>query len=145
MKTRFIHFACVFAIFNSGCASTRPNGAAATPIEKTTFSGTVQTVYYFYAVNPDCTSGGLPTLEVVRAASHGSISFQNVEHYTEFPSTNQRYECNKQKSPSVAVVYTSEETYVGTDRFAVKSVFPSGSSQTKEFVVTVEPPHRTQP
>jgi len=138
MKTRIILVACVLAILNNGCVSTPQNDAASTPAQKTTFSGTAQPVWYFYAVHPDCTSAGLPTVEVTMAASHGSVVVQNAEHFTEYPSTNQRYECNKQKSPSVAVVYTSEKNFVGIDRFTVKCIFPSGNTTTKEFVISVE-------
>jgi hypothetical protein len=149
MNTRVVHFApivgTVFAILIGGCVSAPQNGAKSTVIQKTTFAGTALPVDYFYAVHPDCTSAGLPTIEVTRTASHGSIRVQNVDHFTDYPSTNQRYECNKKKSPSVAVVYTSEKTFVGVDRFTVKCVFPSGVVRTKEFVVTVEPPHNSQP
>jgi hypothetical protein len=131
----------------NGSVSIEPNlgavplsEAASAHVQKTTFSGAVQPVWYFYSLNPDCTSAGVPIVEVVQAPFHGSILIENVKHFTEYPSTNQRYECNRKKSPGVAVVYTSEKSFVGTDRFAVKSVFASGNVQTKEFVVTVDPP-----
>jgi TonB family protein len=143
MKSRIILVACVFAILNNGCVSTPQNNAASMPIQKTTFSGTVQAVYQFYSLNADCTPNGSPTVEVLKAPSHGSIQVENVEGFTGYPSTNQRYECNKQKSPIVAVAYISEKAFVGTDIFTLKGIFPSGNTTTKEFVVSVEDPKST--
>jgi TonB family protein len=140
MKSRIILVACLFAILNNGCVSTPRNNAASMPIEKTTFSGTVQPVYYFYSLNADCTPNGLPTVEVVKAPSHGSIQVENVEGFTGYPSTNQRYQCNTQKRPTVVAAYISEKAFVGTDTFTLKGIFPSGNTTTKEFVVSVEDP-----
>ena len=140
MKSRVILVACVFAILSSGCVSTPKNNAASMPIQKTTFSGAVQPVYQFYYLNADCTPIGLPTIEVVKAPSHGSIQVENVEGFTGYPSTNQRYECNKQKSPVVAAAYISEKDFVGTDIFTLKGIYPSGNTTTKEFVVSVIDP-----
>jgi hypothetical protein len=64
MSTRIILVACVLAILNSGCMTTPQKDAALTPIQKTTFAGTSQPAWYFYALDPDCTSARLPTLEV---------------------------------------------------------------------------------
>ena len=140
MNARNYRFAyavgALVAIVMGGCVTT----SQTKPVEKTAFSGTALNVWYFYSVEIDCTSGGLPTVSVTSAASHGSVQIQNVEHFTEYPSTNQRYECNKKKSPSVAVVYTSGRSFVGVDRFVVRCVYPSGNVQTKEFVLTVEQP-----
>jgi hypothetical protein len=125
-------------ILIGGCVATPPAVPGSKAVQKTTFSGTALSVYYFYAVGTDCTSAGLPTVWVTSAASHGSVELQNVDHFTEFPATNQRFECNKKKSPSVAVVYTSNKTFVGVDRFTVKCVFPTGNVPTEEFLITVE-------
>ena len=143
MKSRIILVACVSAMLNSGCVGTPQNNAASMPIQKTTFSGTVQPVYQFYSLNADCTPNGLPTIEVVKAPSHGSIQVENVEGFTGYPSTNQRYECNKRKSPIVAATYISEKAFVGTDMFTLKGIFPWGDTMTKEFVVSVKDPKST--
>jgi len=143
MNVRIILVTCLISILNSACVSTPKNDAASMPIQKTTFSGKAQLVYRFYSLTPDCTPNGLPSVEIVNAPAHGSIEVENVEGFTGYPSTNQRYECNKQKSPIVAVEYISEKAFVGTDRFTVKGIFPSGDTSTKEFVVSVKDPQST--
>ena len=127
------------AMLLGGCVGTQ-NVTALAPISNTAFSGTALTVYYFYSLNPDCTSAGVPFVEVARASGHGSVIVQKgVNHYTEYPSTSQRYKCNVNKSASVAVTYTSDATFLGTDRFSVRCIYPSGNVSKKDFVVNVEP------
>lgn len=149
MKTKIVRAAyvttSVIGILIAGCVTTPPAAQGQRAVQKTTFSGTALSVYYFYAVQMDCTSAGLPTVWGTSAASHGSVELQNVDHFSEFPATNQRFECNKKKNPSIAVVYTSDKTFVGVDRFTVKCVFPAGNVTTEEFLITVEKPLPAQP
>ena len=144
MRTSIVRSAyiasAVVAMLIGGCVAPPQAVPASTAIRKTTFSGRNLNVWYFYAVQVDCTTAGLPTVWVTSAPSHGSVEIQNVERFTEYPATNPRVECNKKKSPSVDVVYTSGKAFVGVDKFTVKCVFPSGDVQTKEFLITVEQP-----
>ena len=149
MKTRIAMAAyvttAIVGILIGGCVTPPQAVPGPKALQKTTFSGMALNVYYFYAVQVDCTSAGLPTVWVTSAASHGSVELQNVDHFTEFPATNQRYECNKKKNPSIAVVYTSDKSFVGFDRFTVKCVFPAGNVTTQEFLITVEKSPAAQP
>jgi len=115
------------------------------PTRKTAFSGIPMTLRYYYQVNPDCTSGGMPVVTITQPASHGSVAVRNdADQYPDFPSTNQRYECNKKKTPSASIVYTPEKAFVGTDTFLVKVVFPTGNASAEQFEVTVDQPHDVQ-
>jgi hypothetical protein len=60
------------------------------------------------------------------------------------PGDQPKIRMQQKKSPSVAVVYTSNKTFVGADRFTVKCVFPSGDTTEEEFLITVEKPPITQ-
>jgi hypothetical protein len=146
---------CTLSAMLVGCVIAPQNGrntptvgapsAEIKPIDKTAFSGVPEKLGDFSELNADCTSAGRPTIVITQAASHGSVAIQNdAESYSNFPSTNQRYECNKKKSPSVGVVYTSEKSFVGTDRFKVKRVSHWGDVLTQEYVVTVEQLHGAQ-
>jgi hypothetical protein len=128
------------AIVVGGCATAPQNAQEPKLIEKTTFTGTALNLWYFYSVQMDCTPDDLPAVSVTRAASHGSVKIRSVDHFTEYPSTNPRSECNKKKSPSVVVVYTSEKSFVGVDRIEVKCLYSSGRVVTREFAITVEQP-----
>ena len=115
-------------------------------VQRTAFSGIPEPVYDYLSVWPDCTSAGMPVVTITHPASHGSLLIQHdVESYPNFPSTNQRYECNKRKSPSAVILYTPDKTYVGTDSFSVKVVYSSGGTRKDHLVVTVERPPKDQP
>jgi hypothetical protein len=48
------------------------------------------------------------------------------------------------RAPSVAIMYTSEKAFVGTDRFTVHRVSHSGNLRVYEYIVTVEQLHSTE-
>ena len=122
----------------------RPTGAPES-LQKTAFSGIPQFLEHFTELNADCTSMGMETVIVTRAPSHGSVVIQNdVESYPNYPPTNRRYKCNKRRAPSVAIMYTLEKTFVGTDRFTVHRVSHSGNLRVYEYIVTVEQLHSTE-
>lgn len=101
-------------------------------------SGAKQKVDAYFAVNPDCTSNGIATAELLTAPVHGTVTFETVQDYSNFPAGNQRYECNKQKTPALVVFYTSTAAYKGRDEYAVKVLFPDGMPVVRHFVMTVE-------
>jgi TonB family protein len=137
MRSGIFLVASLLAVPNNTRAATQPNGDLASPTQQTITAGTSQPVWYLYALHADCTTAGSPIVQIVRAASHGSVVVKNVDHFTEYPSTNERYECNKTKSPSLAVIYSPEPSFVGIDTFMVQSVFPSGDMRAKYFKITV--------
>ena len=140
MKTGIILVACVLAALNDASAATEADGDLSMHTQQATFSGSSQAIWYLYSLNPDCTSGGLPKIEIIRAPSHGSIQVENVASFSAYPSTNQRYQCNKLESPMVRAVYTPEHTFVGIDKFVLRGAYASGNSLTKQIVVTIEVP-----
>ena len=135
----------IVGMLAGGCVTPPQSAPRSKAVEKTTFSGQALVVYFFYAVQIDCSSAGLPKVWVTGAAAHGSVALKNVDHFTEYPATNQRFECNKKKNPSVEVVYTSDKNFVGVDRFTVKCLFPAGNVTTEEFLITVEKSPATEP
>jgi hypothetical protein len=113
------------------------------PLQKEAFSATPQNLGYFSEINPDCTPVGRPIILITNPPAHGSVTLDNdAQSYPTFPSSNQRYECNKKKNLSVGVTYTSESGFVGTDRFSLKRISFSGDAATTDYVVTVEPARR---
>jgi TonB family protein len=139
-KAVIILGACLFAVLIGACTTTQPDGDLSSPTLQTTSSGTSHPVWYLYSLHPNCSTAGKPVVEIIKAASHGSVIVQNVDHFTEYLSTNERFKCNTTSSPSVAVVYTPEKTFVGIDNFVVQGTFPSGLIQVKSFVLNVAEP-----
>lgn len=147
MMIKTIPFAsCIAAVLLlqlGGCVSTPTDTTQATLSKKTAISGMPMTAWFFYELQKDCTSAGVPTILVTKHAAHGEVVSKKVDHFPEFPSTNPRSACNTQKSPSAVVVYTPADNYVGLDQFSIKAVFHDGQAMGKTFVVTVEAPPNT--
>ena len=143
-------------VFLVGCVGPPQSGknlpTAAEPtvapqsIQITVFSGIPRMLDHYLQLNPDCTSLGMPTVFVTSAPSHGSVAIQkNVESYPNFEPTNQRSDCNDKETASVGILYTSEKTFIGVDRFTVHSVSKFGQLLIRDYVVTVEYPHIAEP
>lgn len=128
----------------AGCADTVPTAYSGgeAPIKKVAFPGKPLTVYYFYSLNPDCTPSGSALVEVTYRPHNGSVEIQhNVEHYPQYAPSNARFRCNTQRVPSEAVIYTSRPAFLGSDAFAVRTVYTeSGSESVKSFKISVENP-----
>jgi len=121
----------------------RPAGAPAPgapqgPQVRGARAGIEQKVDSYSSVNPDCSSAGVATAELLTAPVHGSVTFEALPEYTNFPQTNQRFECNKQKSPALVTFYKSAPDYKGRDEFAVKILFPDGMTGVRRYVMTVD-------
>jgi hypothetical protein len=131
-----------FLAIASGCVSAPPPPVATKlPVSETTvFAGNDLIASWFYDLHADCTPAALPTVKVTQTAIHGEVVIRSDgERYTEYPPTNDRHPCNKKKSPAVAVIYTADRTYIGTDSFSMKATFESGVVMEKQIVITIKP------
>jgi hypothetical protein len=101
-------------------------------------AGVPKLVSNFFSIHPDCSTGGYPRIKELTPPKHGTITMHRGEEYSNFPPTNQRYECNKQKSAASYALYKSDVTYKGTDNFTLEVVFPEGDKRLFEVEVEVE-------
>jgi hypothetical protein len=108
------------------------------PIVRAALSGSVQNLGGYYEVHPDCSPGGIPTLRVVTPPNHGTITFEKQLGYTNYPKDNQRYECNKLKSPEMQVLYHSEPGYLGPDNVVIEVIFTDGVFRQETYSLAVK-------
>lgn len=122
----------------TAAAHPRPHGIPLRAIlREAAASGVPRRVFAFGTVNPDCTAGGVAIAHTVTPPAHGTVAITQVEDYPHFPPTNPRYACNKIKFPSLAIRYTSEQGYVGTDTFTISWTDPNGQPFERVFVMNV--------
>lgn len=100
-------------------------------------SGQAQLVDYFYALNPDCTARGYPVVRIVQPPLNGQLISAQTEDYTTYPSSNERFSCNKKKSPVTALHYIANPGYNGPDMATVEVVFPLGTPRTIQYAFDV--------
>src|SRR6266436_6415240 len=95
--TTILFFACAsFLPIIVGCAVNTPSsgqqGQSNVARARAALSGTEQRLDFFYAVHPDCTSEGYPTIRTVTPPVHGKLRVEQATDYSNFPKDNQRYE-----------------------------------------------------
>jgi hypothetical protein len=145
--------ACIALL--AGCASPSPQNNAPTQvqvnfnlpvqcqlcnhksIERGAISGMPQRIGFFYSVNPDCSSGGLVNTQLKTPPAHGSVAFVEADGYSSFAPNSPSFQCNKQKSPGIEVMYTSAKDFVGTDQFTVVGIGPKGAYMETDYTVKV--------
>lgn len=78
-------------------------------------SGQRQLLVSFFAVGPDCTSLGYPTLKVAKAPLHGDVSVEHGTALADFGQGDARSVCNGRSVPATVIYYTSVAGFVGED------------------------------
>ena len=132
------------ALFLTGCAQTptqqpaMASASSAVTFTRSALAGTRQRVGYYANLNPDCSFGGYATVRTEAPPSHGTVEFVEGEGYTNYPTTNQRYQCNAVKSRMIEVFYTSVPGYTGPDEFVHRVIFPGGTATSYTYVISVE-------
>lgn len=122
-------FAVIFAL--AGCAplpaptqDAAPQSNAPRSVTISVASGQRQRIDYINSLNPDCTSAGFATVQVIAPPTHGTLTTQPGSEYSTFPKDNQRYPCNLQKSPAMDVYYTSAPGFIGADSATIQWTSP---------------------
>ena len=113
------------------------NAPTSAPVVRGALSGVRQQINSFYNLNPDCTSGGYPTLKVARAPQHGQVVVEQGMDFAEFPKDNIRSACNGRSVPATLIFYTSEPGFVGTDTVAFDRIGVAGGYGYHDYTINV--------
>ncbi len=100
-------------------------------------SGTKQSIGQFYNVNPDCTSGGYPTLKVAVPPLHGQIFIEQGTAFSDYPKDNIRAACNGKSVPASIISYLSQPGYVGSDQVEFERIGVSGGYGYYKYTINV--------
>jgi hypothetical protein len=102
-------------------------------------SGKTVALDFAYALNPDCSlvEGGVD-LKTTSEPSNGTVEFKPGIRFPNFSKTNVRYKCNEKKTNGTLINYKSKAGYVGTDKFEVLVLYPSGYAREVEYTVNVK-------
>src|SRR5262245_36197514 len=85
-------------------------------VRRSGFSGNEIKLTYFYTVNPDCSSGPLVDVRVVKPPAHGEMRFEEVRSKVELKKDHLRAHCNGKLVDAVGARYTSHDDFTGTDK-----------------------------
>jgi hypothetical protein len=91
-------------------------------------------------VQPDCTSGPLPTIRLVEPPVHGKVTVKkgNVD------ATNYK-QCLALNVPGYVAFYRSDKDFLGNDSVVLEVRYPGGKQEVQHIVITVRGPGAGQP
>jgi hypothetical protein len=129
-------------IFPSGNLSKRRYSIDVKPpqtVELTRFVAADQKLRleFVYALNPDCSSIGYATVQVLEEPKNGKVAVENGTGFTNFPQNNPRYECNKRRTDGVSILYEPNEGFTGADSVTVDIVSPYGNATKRHYSIDV--------
>ena len=116
--------------------------AAAETVEGTAQGQTNKDIRIGVYVNiqPDCTSGPLPTIRLVEPPAHGKVTVKkgNVN------ATNYK-ECLALSVPAYVAFYHSDKDFLGNDSVLLEVRYPGGKQELQHIAITVRGPGAGQP
>jgi hypothetical protein len=93
---------------------------------------------FLVAIEPDCSSMGQTAVRVLEQPTHGTLTVENGQGFTNFAKDNQRYECNTRRSDGTLVFYEPKPDYAGADSISLYVIFPGGLAQTRHYSIDVK-------
>lgn len=99
--------------------------------------GGLVTVFKSASLNPDCSSLGRSTINLVTAPQGGQVSVGEIRDFLAYIPANPRSACNRRKVATTQLVYRARPDFTGTDRFAAEVITPDGGARTFRFTVQV--------
>lgn len=107
-------------------------------LARTVAAGATLRLVFASSVNPDCTSRGLNTVRVTQQPVHGTVRAEEARDFPTFPPNNIRSACNKTKVPGMALLYTPEAGFVGTDYLSLETISIDGGDREFRVALTVK-------
>src|SRR5262249_5196331 len=91
-------------------------------------------------IQPDCSSGPLPTIRLVEPPAHGKVTVKkgNVN------ATNYK-QCLALSVPAYVAFYRSERDFSGNDTVLIEVRYSGGKQELQHIVITVRGPGAAQP
>jgi hypothetical protein len=90
-------------------------------------------------VQPDCSSGLLPTIRLATPPAHGNVTVKKAK----VNATNYK-QCLALEVPGYVAFYRSAPGFVGEDAFTIEVKFPSGRSEVQQITISVQSPEGGQ-
>jgi hypothetical protein len=101
-------------------------------------SGVLTKLDYFYSLNEQCTSLGMPEIVLSGAPQKGTFSARAGHDYPKFSSDSAYHACNTKLVPAAQFYYQSNPGYVGEDTVSVALTFPDGGKREMNYKIIVE-------
>ena len=115
----------------------RPDGYQKLERAEAVIGTTPLVIWRNYALNPDCTPTGSAQLRVVHTPEHGTVTISDEPFYPNYPRSNVRFDCDKQRVPGNRAIYTAAAGFNGHDRVVLEGTTGSGVVNRIAIDITV--------
>lgn len=103
-------------------------------------SGKNARIGVYINVQPDCTSGPLPTIRLSAPPANGTVTVRKAN----VSATNYK-QCLAMQVPGFVAIYRSTANFSGTDTLELEVKYPSGRTEIQRFQITVGTSPGAQP
>jgi hypothetical protein len=110
---------------------------ARSEVRRSVFSGNEMQVGQFWTVKPDCSSGPLVDIRIVKAPSHGDVSLQESRSVVELKKEHARAHCNGKSVDALGMFYISKGDFTGTDKMQIEVDYKVGLVRRISIIVNV--------
>ena len=125
---------CQLYAVNNDVVWSGPAGEPVRSVGKTVRANVSTSLGAFFEVNRDCSSRGLPKIEIAAAPSHGAAIVAPRDEHPAFSPDNPLAACNAAAVPAVGVTYTPAPGYAGVDTLIINETTLDG----RHHVIRIE-------
>jgi hypothetical protein len=86
----------------------------------------------YVSIRPDCTSGPLPSIQLMSPPENGKVTVKKAK----VTATNYK-QCLALEVPAFVAVYRSRADFVGVDVLTLEVKFPGGKTQVQRISISV--------
>ncbi|WP_156460851.1 hypothetical protein [Sphingomonas sp. Leaf339] len=95
-------------------------------IAKAAVPGEKVRLWFATMTNPDCSSAGTMTTQVLTGARHGQVDISYDKVFPNFAFPNPRVACDRQKVDGVQAFYTAAADFHGRDKVVLQNATSEG-------------------
>lgn len=106
-------------------------------LSKAAIAGQKVRIWAATLLNPDCTSAGTMTTQIIDQPRHGQVTISDEQFYPNYVAPNPRAACDAQKSPGKQAFYTAEAGFHGHDKLAINNATSEGKIRRITFDIDV--------
>ena len=114
-----------------------PGGVPQT-LAKTVTTGVTATINFVISLKPDCSVNDIPVVRIDKQPEQGIVKLVRREDYARLSQNSFPAACANKKVPGIAVDYTSNKDYAGTDFIGFETVTKSVNLTVFKAPITVE-------
>jgi len=105
---------------------------------RTALAGTTTTMDFAFDLNPDCTVRAMPTIRVLNPPANGTVQVFEKEDFPSFQANNIRFVCNKNRAKGMAVTYTPNPGFAGSDYLEFEIFGSDGADRVIKLTIAVK-------